>query len=779
MGRMFRVTYKPYTKTTTVERYYAASDSWTPIGVKDELGIKYVLDRKEIIQKSGYELLVKLDEYNREIDNASEVSSFKIQFVGLEQDFSDFERIASVYKKKITETKLKEVIAEKFLLNPRQVIEDIEASWNNIINLYDGEFAEVKIKLEKVMKEKMESLNVSELTVLVVGMQNSGKSTLINALLGKNILPISSDVETAALFTVREKGQNYIDVKTEEGSSKIDISDTDYKYESAPKWLIDIIDKLHHKNNAKNAEERISGLLKEINDACKNSQNGKSIIPFIKEIEIGVEKFSSNKSAYKYCIKDLPGAGASGKFLGEEHKRIIFETISDIANAVTIYVIKADSLNDGSAQDFLEEIKKKGSSSNDAQQTRIDFERSIYVLNKADSTRDSKEDIQKKIERYPEYRGSKWVSTSAEASLEIQTAKEISSNYIVDFVKPLEGRELINLTKRSCLPHSYTTEMVNKMINNAIDGISNSEALIRTGTPLVLALINDYAVNAFAVHKVNCLYDVVVGIGKILDDEELEQHKKCEEKQKELEMEKDTIRNDVKNKIRSEQKKSACEIAASSKLSGTLQNEMVMILNDFCDNIKNKWKVEAKNSKFFKRKEKLNELINNAVENKACPFAIEASNVIKNDAIKKYKERLKDKLNEQAKSNKYITVDDIEQVVKSIDDFSPAPFEGKFTYKGICLSGAKKVEKFKGYWSETFVAKFIEDLSNDIKRDIDKLTKDVEKQIDQLSPAMIEKQAEIDVEKGKQELLKKIRVQVNEIRNVCKRLYEEGIGMDV
>lgn len=775
MVREYRITYKPYIKTTTVERYYSASDEWTPIGVKDEKDIKYVLDRKEIIQKSGYELLLQLDKYNKEIDD----SSFVIRFIGLEQDYLDFERIASAFKKNVADTKFDKVVSDGFLPNPVQIIEEIESSWDNIINLYNGEFDEVKHELEKVMKERTEALNVSELTVLVVGMQNSGKSTLINSLLGRNLLPISSDVETAALFTVREKEENYIEVKTEDDNVKIEISDTEYKYSNAPKWLKDIIDKLCHKIDSKSADERICELLKGINDACKSSQNGDSTIPFIKEIEIGVKNFSANKSAYKYCIKDLPGAGASGKFLGEEHKKIIFETISDIANAVTIYVIKADSLNDDSAQTFLEEIKQKGSSSGGTQQARIDFERSIYVLNKADSTNDSKEDIKRKIERYPEYRGSKWVSTSAEASLEIQTSEKIRPEYIVKFVTPMEGYEPTDLTKRSCLPHSYTDEMVDKMISNVITGTNKSEALVRTGTPLVLALINDYAVNAFAVHKVNCLYDVVNGVGRILEKEENEQLKKCEQMQQELEKKKNDIRNDVKNKIRAEQRKSADEIANSSKLSSSLHSQMAGMLNRFCNNIKDSWKVEAKKSKLGKKREKLNELINNAVKNEARPFAINVSNTIKNNAIDEYKKRLKDKLNEQTRSNAHITVDDIEEVVRSIDDFSPTPFEAKFTYKGIRLAGTKKVDKFNEFWSEAFIARIIEDLARDIKSDIDKLTKAVESQIDKLSPAMRANQAEIDKEKEKQELLKKKREQSGEIRNVCKKLYEEGARVDV
>lgn len=48
------------------------------------------------------------------------------------------------------------------------------------------------------------------MNILVLGIQNSGKSTLINALLGREILPTSEGIETAALYTIESGNADQI-----------------------------------------------------------------------------------------------------------------------------------------------------------------------------------------------------------------------------------------------------------------------------------------------------------------------------------------------------------------------------------------------------------------------------------------------------------------------------------------------------------------------------------------------------------------------------------------
>ena len=124
-------------------------------------------------------------------------------------------------------------------------------------------------------------------------------------------------------------------------------------------------------------------MLRLINDLCKEYQFNKDETGKLDEIEVGITNFLRDHNGKNLCIKDLPGYG--GEHLGDIHKELINNSIASIKNAVIVFVLPITEINSKTPQEFLQNIKTKSREGSYDGKTRIDFDRAIYVLNKADT----------------------------------------------------------------------------------------------------------------------------------------------------------------------------------------------------------------------------------------------------------------------------------------------------------------------------------------------------------------------------------------------------------
>ena len=89
---------------------------------------------------------------------------------------------------------------------------------------------------------KCRTISEHKLNVLIAGMQNSGKSTLLNALFGINLLPTSSDIETATVYEICNGEKAKIVVKMCIRDSLIALglgmADGTLDYEEVLGWII-------------------------------------------------------------------------------------------------------------------------------------------------------------------------------------------------------------------------------------------------------------------------------------------------------------------------------------------------------------------------------------------------------------------------------------------------------------------------------------------------------------------------------------------------------------
>ena len=132
---------------------------------------------------------ILLDEYRD--------SNVIIEFTGTVSDYEDIESVFNVYKDKISATCNFHKTAD---------ITDVERTIDKIFeNIKNGPVAELK---DKKIIQAFEKAKDSKFEINVVATMSSGKSTLINALLGQQLMPAANEATTATIVKIIDTDQD-------------------------------------------------------------------------------------------------------------------------------------------------------------------------------------------------------------------------------------------------------------------------------------------------------------------------------------------------------------------------------------------------------------------------------------------------------------------------------------------------------------------------------------------------------------------------------------------
>lgn len=780
--KKYRITYNPYTRETRIaEHYDGCFPEWDELGGEGEWELNNILSTKNIIQKTGLDILSWIEKHNDMTPNGS---AYEIDFSGIKQDFADMKIICDEFKRQFPDTKLQCINHTSFWDDPVLIQGELEKACRDIQALYEEDnYAELKRNLDSCTQ-----ISQTELNVLVLGVQNSGKSTLINALLGMDLLPVSSDVETAVLFTIKKSDRDVIKVITNEGEeAEIRFEGKKIEYDRSIIWLDRILDNIGYSENLKDAKsktERMKYVLEGLNDACKN--NNDLMIAF-REVIVGISDFRIGHSAENFCIRDFPGAGA--KYLGEEHKKIIYDEITNVVNAVTLYVLKSDDVSLENVQNFLTDLNGVNENNEQGLNGQIDFERSIYVLNKADKDK-GKINSTNVINR--EFGGKKVVLTSAEAALQLQIYSETDPDFWVLFVEPLrQGKALVDLQERAILPVVYTRDYITGLVNKAVSGSDNPEAMKRTGVPLVASLLDEYAQNFAAIHKVSC-YNAAV-------EQMLDALKKEEQLYKDnVQREKDN-RVTRQDRIRSELRDNcdrACDAAVEKLTPDMVKNDltkklsgMLSGINDSVPNMIKSYRADKEIRKEWK--DRVSEEINAEIEGKIDEICKMVNEIMK-QYVQVFKESLlggihADNVEEEELWETQGLIRGYMPSKELMDNFK---IPEKFSIDAVKDLWNKVFRRTKWYidhtqkeitmyWGKTVVKCYADPLLENTKKSYKELNALVQRELDDFSPELKDLKKVIEDRERKLEELQKNREQSDKIRVRCKKIIETGRSMNL
>ncbi|WP_286946323.1 dynamin family protein [Acetobacterium sp. UBA5834] len=287
--------------------------------------------------------------YNKKIQNWFEVTSeWQGIFAELKQKFGD-ERLYLEFWGRMIDYKELEINFQKYqsdqvLLSAPVLIEDENIVMNEISSFINKLEQNDTISCE--LSDEFEKINSNKFKICVIATMSSGKSTLINAMLGRDLLPSNTAACTATITTLTDNDEMEVfDVRCFDQTGKLYIEKRDVTLEELESYN-------------ENEEIKIIDL--------------EGPIPGI------------TTSRFNLHLIDTPGPNNS---TNDDHEKLTFEMIESDDYAMVIYVMSPETIqsddNDELLQMIAETMKKAGKKAD---------ERFLFVINKCDNLDPEDED---------------------------------------------------------------------------------------------------------------------------------------------------------------------------------------------------------------------------------------------------------------------------------------------------------------------------------------------------------------------------------------------------
>lgn len=321
--------------------------------------------------------------------------------------------------------------------------------------MQEGPFDDLK---DEQIKENFEKALSSEFEVSVIATMSSGKSTLINSILGQELMPAKNEACTATIAQVKDiDGKIGFSAVCRDRDKNQIIVEQDVKYEQMKLF---------------NEDPNISYI------------DIEGDIPFIHSQKINL------------VLVDTPGPNNSRN---EEHRDQTYRIIKNSSKPVVLYVLNATALatdDDNTLLSSVAEAMKVG-----GKQSKDRF---IFAVNKidefdterADSIEDALQNIRSYLAKYGIHNPNIY-PTSAEMAKVIRmymnskplTRKQEKTLEEYDLFNDVQQMHLVQYT-----PLSESTK--NKLLQRVQEAKSNNdpyeEALVHSGIPAIEMAINEY-----------------------------------------------------------------------------------------------------------------------------------------------------------------------------------------------------------------------------------------------------------------------------------------------
>ena len=253
--------------------------------------------------KENSQLNVKGKRLQEWVENLPEIlveecndSEYKIIFHGTALDFDDVQEV-------IEGAKLKEAfngIVFEYEHQKGQEVEDKELRIKKIFEeIQQGPFEELK---GEDVKKAFEQAQNQDFPVNVVATMSAGKSTLINALLGKKLMPSSQEACTATISEIQDNDKEIFEAQAFDKDGNLCATSNDLNLETMKEW---------------NSNEKISKI--EI----------KGDIPFV------------NADDTRLILMDTPGPNNSRD---KAHQETTMRALSESSKTLVLYILNATQL---------------------------------------------------------------------------------------------------------------------------------------------------------------------------------------------------------------------------------------------------------------------------------------------------------------------------------------------------------------------------------------------------------------------------------------------------
>lgn len=374
---------------------------------------------------------------------------FDLTFHGTLMDFEDLQESVEEAKKNGIMINLNHIPAKE-VAHMEWAIEEV---FDEIIH---GPIEELKTKdLQDAFKKALNS----EFEITVVATMSAGKSTLINSLLQRKLMPSSQEACTATIARIKDTDDpEFFAVAYDDNGNKVK-SVNDVKLEDISKL---------------NTNEEVSTIHIEGN------------IPFTSSEEMSL------------VLIDTPGPNNSRN---ENHLKTTFKNLDESSKALVLYILNATQLGVNDDSKLLDAVANSmrvgGKQSKD---------RYLFVVNKIDNFRKGDDDVQQSLDKVRKYLADRDIHNpnifpaAALPALDIRelmnnpdTIDEDLEDEILMTARKLNRNKQLHLENYASLTSSTKNKVFNRLDQVNDDDIMNLEtALIHSGIPAIEETIKLY-----------------------------------------------------------------------------------------------------------------------------------------------------------------------------------------------------------------------------------------------------------------------------------------------
>ena len=404
---------------------------------------------------------------------------YHITFLGVESDYLDIKAAAAKTEKSGVETELHWVKADPTEQRLEQLKEVIKKS---------KEHPKFKHYLENndyVSRSLEEAFN-RDFDVYVVATMSAGKSTLINAMLGQDLLPAANEATTANIARI------------------IDNDDMD-----------------HFSAKCFDSEGNMVAEKNNVDPSTLKDWNGKSDTGHI-DITGNIKAIKERKDV-RLVLTDTPGPNNSQD---EEHHRKTMSYIQDsVRNPLILYVLNASQLGTNDDRNLLrlvaEQINKGGKQSRD---------RFIFAVNKMDVfDPESGENIESVLARVKLYLEENGIQSPLLYPISANLTRLLRKDPSLQTRKErADFRSMSDLFEEEPNLHLQQYMPITDRVRHAVNNKGLSPLIQHSGLPAVEAMIDEYIDKYNLPHRIKRIYDamnkaLVTGMNEATLTQQLEQ----------------------------------------------------------------------------------------------------------------------------------------------------------------------------------------------------------------------------------------------------------------
>lgn len=387
-NQKLKMTYHPAKKEVLFERF--GMDGTAITIRRDSKLYKYMNMKGQFILQDHGDIF--FEDIAKAFDGESSVN---MDVVTTKSDFGDFEQMVEYYNEghsvKINATLLAELPdmsttyakvrnhgekAIAILKKHKDEFYTIRTETTAVKDSIDM-FSKQVHDVSEQIKEKINCMGDNNINLCFAGVYSTGKSTLINAILGYRILPEAIKSETARMFEIKspQAGEHVriiFDIEGDFAELIWNEQKSVFEFGTAPTEnpVRESIQRVINSGSQKVQHEQIFEILKELN--CTKDVG--SVIKIWFPIPLDTPNI-------QFTIYDTPGADSN--YL--EHQEVLKDALAEQTHSILVFVAAPNKL-EGSGNNallsYLKEAEEKDS------KTSIDIGRSLFVINLIDSVSD-------------------------------------------------------------------------------------------------------------------------------------------------------------------------------------------------------------------------------------------------------------------------------------------------------------------------------------------------------------------------------------------------------